>query len=191
MSAAAAGTVEHRRSIMSRISCRTAVAAGAVLAACLPIASAHAAGTTRTVVANFTEPYGFTVECSQLGPYAFEGIVSGEQRVRITAVTRRDGSLAQTAIHSSFTETDTNSVSQASLALAGTQNEIIDHDAGTRTVRGNIARGTQPGDGTFFNEAGVVVFDGGVGNVAFAAGRHDAVAFGGINAAVCAALAQA
>ena len=170
---------------------RAMVAAVAALAACLPIAPAHAAGTTRTIVANFTVPYGFTVDCSQLGPYAFEAMVSGEQRVRITEVTGADGALEQTVIHSSFTETDTNSVSQASLPLAGTQNEVIDHDAGTRTVRGNIARGTQPGEGTYFNEAGVVVFDGGVGNVVSAAGRHDAVAFGGINAAVCAALADA
>ena len=74
---------------------------------------------------------------------------------------------------------------------AGTANEVIDHQAGTRTVRGDIARGTQPGRGTFFKESGQIVFAGGPGNVAFAAGRHDAIAFGGINGALCAALADA
>jgi VCBS repeat-containing protein len=136
-------------------------------------------------------PYAFTVDCSQLGDYAFDLLVEGEQQVTITTVTGADGTLSQTVIRSSFSETDTNSVSQASLPLSGSLVDVTDHLAGTRTVRGSIARGTQPGAGTYFQEAGQIVFDGGVGNVLFAAGRHDAVAFGGINASLCAALADA
>ncbi|HWC25480.1 MAG TPA: hypothetical protein VG474_02750 [Solirubrobacteraceae bacterium] len=175
---------------MTRMATITSGAAVA-LAACLLAAPAHAAGTTRTVVADFTEPYAFTVDCAQFGAYAFELVVAGEQRVRITTVTGADGTLRQTVTHASFAETATNSVSLASLPLAGTTNEVIDHAAGTRTVRGSIARGTQPGGGTYFNEAGRIVFAGTARDVVFAAGRHDAVAFGGINPALCAALAGA
>ena len=164
-------------------------AAAAALIAGVLAAPAYAAGPTRTVVADFSEPYAFTVDCSQFGDHGFDDVVEGEQRVRITTVTAADGTLRETVIHSSFTETDTNSVTGTSLPLAGTAHELIDHIAGTRTVRGSIARGTQPGAGTYFQESGQIVFASGVGNVVFAAGRHDAVAFGGINPSLCAALA--
>ena len=173
---------------LSRIAGGAAVAlalAGAAVAA-----PASAAGTTRTVVADFSAPYDFTVDCAQSGDYAFDIAVQGEQQTRITTVTAADGTLLRTVIHSSFEETDTNSISGASLPLAGTSNEVVDHEAGTRTVRGDIARGTQPGAGTYFKESGQIVFAGGPGNVTFAAGRHDAIAFGGINGALCAALAD-
>ena len=173
----------------SRIAGGAAVAlalAGATVAA-----PASGAGTTRTVVADFSEPYGFAVACAQFGDYAFDLTVQGEQQVRITTVTSAGGTLLRTVTHSSFSETDTNSISGASLPLAGTMNDIVDHEGGTRTVRGDIARGTQPGQGTYFKESGQIVFDGGVGSVVFAAGRHDAIAFGGINASLCAALAEA
>lgn len=176
---------------MHRISIMASAAAAVAIASCLLAAPAHAAGVTRDVVASFSEPYAFTVDCSQLGDYAFDLLVEGEQQVTITTVTGADGTLSQTVIRSSFSETDTNSVSQASLPLSGSLVDVTDHLAGTRTVRGSIARGTQPGAGTYFQEAGQIVFDGGVGNVLFAAGRHDAVAFGGINASLCAALADA
>lgn len=171
------------------------VAGGAALTLALAgaavAAPAQGAGSTRTVVADFSEPYGFTVDCAAFGDYAFDIEVRGEQRVRVTTVTAADGTLRETVIHSSFQETDTNSISGASLPLAGTMNEVLDELAGTRTVRGDIARGTQPGTGTYFKESGQIVFSGGVGNVAFAAGRHDAIALGGINPSLCAALAAA
>ena len=170
----------------SKIAARGAAAAARVAA--VLAAPAHGAGKTRTVVAEFEEPYSFTVDCSNLGPYAFENLVEGEQRVRMTNVTDADGTLLQTVIHSRFTETNTNSATRTSLPLAGAAYEVIDHVA-TRTVRGSIARGTQPGTGTYFQEAGQIVFQGGAGNVVFAAGRHDAIALGGINASLCAALA--
>ena len=160
---------------MARISSRAAGAAAAVIATAPLAAPAQGAGISRTVVADFTESYTFTVDCSQFGDYAFENIVEGEQDVRITIVTAADGTLLQTVTRSSFTETHTNSVSQASLPLAGTAQDVIDHEAGTRTVRGSIARGTQPGTGTYFQEAGQIVFGGAVGNPLFAPGRHDAV----------------
>jgi hypothetical protein len=173
---------------LSRIAGGAAVAlalAGAAVAA-----PASGAGTTRTVVADFSGPYGFTVDSAEFGDYAFDLVVQGEEQVRVTTVTSTDGTLLRTVIHSSFSETDTNSISKASLPLAGTMNDVKDHEAGTRTVRGDIARGTQPGQGTYFKESGQIVFDGGVGSVVFAAGRHDAVALGGINASLCAALAE-
>jgi hypothetical protein len=172
---------------LSKMAAHGAVAAALVAGALA--APAHAAGATRAVVADFAEPYAFTVDCSQFGAYAFDIAVEGEQRVKVTTVTDADGTLRQTVIHSSFAETDTNSVTSASLPLAGTMHEVIDHIAGTRTVRGNIARGTQPGAGTYFEESGQIVFAGGVGDVLFAAGRHDAIEFGGVNPALCAALA--
>jgi hypothetical protein len=165
-----------------------AIAAVALITA-VPAAPAAAADTSRTVVADFTESYAFVADCSDFGDYAFSVAAVGEQHVRLMTVTDAEGTLLQTVVHSSFSETDTNSVTLASLPLAGTMHELIDHVSGTRTVRGNIARGTQPGEGTYFQESGRIVFFGRAGTVLSAAGRHDAVALGGIDASMCAALA--
>ena len=165
-----------------------AVAAGCVLALG---GSAGAAGKQRVVVDRYSEPYEFAIDCSEFGPHDFDNLVSGHERKQVTEVLAADGTLLQTVFHTSFSETDTNSASGASLRLKGAYHEVLDYAANTRTLSGKVALGTQPGGGTYIQETGRITMTLDTYEPLFVAGPHDAFAAGGIDFPVCDALAGA
>ena len=165
---------------------------GAAVVGCLLAASASAAaaGTERVVVAQFAgEPYEFTIDCSPYGAYDFDIAVSGRQHGRITDVYDRDGTLLRTVFQIGFSETDTNTLTQASLPLRGSAHDVLDYATNTRTLSGNVAIGTRPGTGTYFQETGRISLDLATREALFVAGRHDAFLAGGLDRALCAAQA--
>ena len=168
---------------------------GAVAAAGCLLAfagSAGAAGKQRVVVDRYSEPYEFAIDCSDFGPYGFDNVVSGHERKQVTEVRAADGTLLQTVFHTSFSETDTNSDSGASLGLKGAIHEVLDYGANTRTISGKVALGTRPGGGgTYIQEVGRIVMALDTFEPLFVAGPHEAFAAGGIDFPVCAALADA
>ena len=166
-----------------------AVAAGCVLALS---GSAGAAAKQRVVVDRYSEPYEFAIDCSQFGSHDFDNLVSGHERKQVTEVLAADGTLLQTVFHTSFSETDTNSESGASLRLKAAFHEVLDHVANTRTLSGKVALGTLPGGGgTYIQEVGRITMTLDTYEPLFVAGPHEAFAAGGIDFPVCAALAGA
>lgn len=164
------------------------VALAAVVCMLVLGGSAHAGRTERVVVAQFAAvPYDLVTDCSQYGAYDFDIAISGVQRGRITNVYAADGTLLRTIIQSGFVETGTNTETQLSVALRGSARDIIDHTTNTRTLSGNVAIGTQPGAGTYFQETGRITIDLATREALFVAGRHDALVAGGFDAALCAA----
>lgn len=154
--------------------------------------SAGAAGKHRVVVDQVNEPYEFTIDCSDFGPYSFDNIVSGHQRVRVTEVRADDGTVLQTVFNSTFSETDTNSESGATLGLKSAMHEVLDYGGNTRTISGKVALGTRPGGGgTYIQEVGRIVMALDTYEPLFVAGPHPAFFAGGIDVPVCAALADA
>lgn len=153
--------------------------------------SAGAAGKQRVVVDQFSEPYAFAVDCSSFGPHGFDNLVSGHQSARITEVLAADGTLLQTVVNTTFSETDTNSASGATLGLKGSYHEVLDYTANTRTLSGKVALGTRPGGGTYIQEVGRITMALDTFEPLFVAGPHDAFFAGGIDVPVCAALAEA
>ncbi|HVF79590.1 MAG TPA: hypothetical protein VNA28_14940 [Solirubrobacteraceae bacterium] len=153
--------------------------------------SAGAAGKKRVVVDRYSAPYEFAIDCSQFGPYSFDNVVSGHERKQVTEVLATDGTLLQTVFHTSFTETDTNSLSGASLGLKGTIHEVLDDAASTRTISGKVALGTQPGGGTYIQEVGRITMASDTYEPLFVAGPHEAFFAGGFDFPVCEALAGA
>lgn len=168
-----------------------AVAAAAVVGTLALAGPADAAGTKRVVVDRAVAAYEFRVNCADFGPYDFDNIVQGRQRQQVTEVLADDGTLLRTVIHTTFTETDTNSASGASLGLKGAYNETLDYAANTRTLNGKVALGTQPGGGTYIQETGRITMALDTYEPLFVAGPHDAFFAGGIDVPVCAALAEA
>lgn len=153
--------------------------------------SAAAAGKQRVVVDRYSEPYEFAIHCLEFGPYDFDNLVSGHERTRVTEVIAADGTLLQTVIHTTFSETDTNSDSGASLGLKASYHEVLDYAANTRTLSGKVALGTQPGGGTYIQEVGRITMALDTYEPLFVAGPHEAFFAGGIDVPVCAALADA
>lgn len=167
------------------------MAAAAAIGTFALAGSADAAGTKRVVVERSVQAYDFKVDCGEFGPYGFDNIVKGTQRAQVTDVVAGDGTVLQTVIHLTFIETDTNSVTGTSLGLKAAVREVLDYSANTRTMTGKVALGTRPGGGTYIQETGRIVMTLDTYEASFVAGPHDAFFAGGIDPAVCAALAEA
>jgi hypothetical protein len=164
--------------------------AGAVLAAPhMGAAPAGAARTERVVVDRFSDTYDLAIDCGEFGPYAFENLVSGRERVRVTEVSA-DGELLQTIFSITLHETDTNSVTGKVLPLHGTIHEVWDHVANTRTMDGVVWMGNAPGEGAVIQETGRIVMTLDTHEAFFVAGPHPAFFKGGIDPAVCGYLDQ-
>jgi hypothetical protein len=163
--------------------------AAAVLAASLIVAApAGAARMERVVVDRFSDTYELAIDCGEFGPYAFENLVSGRERVRVTEVSA-DGELLQTIFSITLHETDTNSVTGKVLPLHGTIHEVWDHVANTRTMDGAVWMGNAPGEGAVVQETGRIVMTLDTHEAFFVAGPHPAFFKGGIDPAVCGYLA--
>src|SRR4051794_21688738 len=104
---------------MSHLSCRTARATAVIaLTALVAASSASAAPPTRQLE---TVPYGFAVDCG-----AFEDIVQGEESITTQTFFDAAGHAAKVVVHDAFRETDTNSVSGATLRFTGSRVETFD-----------------------------------------------------------------
>jgi hypothetical protein len=172
---------------MKMLKAAVAAAVGGTLALAGP---ADAAQTKRVVVERGVDQYKFAIDCADFGPFGFENIVEGEQHAQVIEVLAADGTLLRTEFHLTFIETDTNSVTGASLPLKAAVREILDWETNTRTQTGMVALGTQPG-GPYIQEVGRIVMTIDTHEVSFLAGPHDAFFEGGIDPRVCGALAQA
>ena len=163
--------------------------AAAVLAASLIVAApAGAARTERVVVERFSDTYELAIDCGEFGPYAFDNLVSGRERVRVTEVSS-GGELLKTIFSMTIHETDTNSVTGKVLPLHGTVYEVWDHVANTRTMDGVVYIGNAPGEGAVVQETGRIVMTLDTHEAFFVAGPHPAFFNGGIDPAVCGYLA--
>lgn len=168
---------------------KVAAAAAGIVLACG--GSAGAAGKQRVVVERFSESYEFAIDCADFGPYSFENLVSGDQKVSVAEVRAADGTLLQTVFHLVFDETGTNSASGKSLRMKGAVHEIWDYEANTRTLSGKVALGTQRGSGVYVQETGRITMTLDTREAQFVAGPHEAFFAGGLDVPVCAALAGA
>jgi hypothetical protein len=160
-----------------------------ILAALGVAVPAQAAQKHREVVERIDEDGGFTVDCSEFGPYDFDNVVAGHQTLTITEVSDRNGGLLQTVFHTRIKETDTNSVTGGSLRLTTALHEVWDYTDNTRTLTGKVFLGTQRADGTYVHETGRIVMDLDTREASFVAGPHDAFFEGGVDYPVCRALA--
>jgi hypothetical protein len=164
--------------------------ASAAVALCMLAggASAQAAGKTRVVVENFSEPYELSVDCSPYGPYDFDVLVTGREYVKVTEVLSADGSLLQTVVRGRLLETNTNSVSGAAVELRRSSHEVWDWGEGVRTISGMVWMGTLPGAGAFVQDTGRIILTIDTDEPVFVAGPHEAF-FGELDSIVCAELA--
>lgn len=143
------------------------------------------------IVDRFVDEYSFVaIDCGEFGPYAFSVVAEGRLRGSVTNILAADGSLLQTVFHFVLDETDTNSVSGKSLPLHGVKHEVWDYGSNTRTGTGGVYIGTARGDGTYVQEAGRLTMTLDTRIAQFVAGPHEAFFGGGIEAVLCAALAD-
>jgi len=162
------------------------VAALCALTATVP---AHAEGKQRVVVERFSDSYELAIPCGEFGPYAFDNLVSGREHVQVTEVLAADGSLLQVVFNMQLTETDTNSETGVSLTLKGAVHEVWDFASNTRTMSGKVYLATKSGAGILIQETGRIVMTLDTHEALFVAGPHKAFFAGGIDPAVCEALA--
>lgn len=164
----------------------TSPIAAAAIAASLILAgpAAAASRTERVVVDRFSDTYDLAIDCSEFGPYAFDNLVVGRERVRVTEVSA-DGELLQTVFSMTIHETDTNSVTGKVLPLHGTVHEVWDYAENTRTMDGVVWMGNAPGEGSVVQETGRIVMTLDTHEAFFVAGPHPAFFKGGIDPAVC------
>jgi hypothetical protein len=152
--------------------------------------TAGAAGKQRVVVDRFSEPYGFSIDCGEFGPYGFDNVVDGRrQRVSVTEVRAKDGTLLQTVFHIGFNETNTNSETGFSLPVKASVHEVWDYASNTRTLSGAVWMVHQPGKGTVVQDVGRITMTLDTRVAQFLAGKKEVFFGGGIDVVVCAALA--
>ena len=151
-------------------------------------APAVAAAQERQVVARFTAPFEDTIDCGEYGPYDFDDVFSGWQRLSITEVYAGDGTLEQVVLSSTYREVDRNATTGATLSLRGSYTQTLDFTTGTMTLTGNVGSATLADGTRFVREIGRLVLSLETREPVFVAGPHEALELGGVSAAVCAAL---
>jgi hypothetical protein len=145
----------------------------------------------RVVVERVVDEYSFVpVDCADVGEYAFSIKAEGTLRFTATDVFGADGTLLQTVFHIVIDEVDTNTVSGKTLPLHAAAREVWDYASNTRTQSGIVAIGASPGGGTYIQETGRITMTLDTREVLFLAGPHPAFFEGGIDPALCAALAD-
>lgn len=152
------------------------VVVAVIVSAGLIATGSAAAGTpTREVLGVF--PYEFSVDC---GPYGFDFAidVQGQESVWVETFYDANGEPVRIVVHSSFRETDINSVTGKMLPFGGLIVRTFDLVAGTRTDVGKMFLMTDPGSGIVIQDVGRVVFDAPF-HVSFEAGHHE-VLHGGV-----------
>ena len=157
---------------------------GALAVALTFVASAGATPPTHELIGPV--PYTFDVSCAPYG-LPFHNLVSGEETLRIDTFFDAAGNATTVALHDSFRETDTNSVSGKTLTAAANRLDTTDLVQGTRTVSGRSFMMTSSGAGVVIHDAGRNIFDAPF-HVSFSAGQHE-VLFGDVDELACNALA--
>ena len=152
-------------------------------------ATAGAAGKQRVVVDRFTETYEDSVDCADVGPYQFEVLFAGRERIEVTDVIGTDGTLLQTVFNIGISETDVNSVTGESVLLKGAVHEVWDYAANTRTLYGKVWLGITPGDGKAFQDTGLIRMTLDTHEPLSVAGPHEVFFGGGLDEMVCARIA--
>ncbi len=152
--------------------------------------TAGAAGKQRVVVDRFSDTYADSVDCAEFGPYQFEVLFSGRQRVEVTDVVGADGTLLQTVLNIGISETDANSVTGEGMLLKGAVHEVWDYASNTRTINGKVWLGTAPGEGKSFQDTGRITMTLDDSEPLFVAGPHEVFFGGGLDSMVCAELAD-
>ena len=168
---------------------RLCVASAVMAALAVVSVAAAASGKQRLIVDQFSDSYSFAVDCADFGPYDFENLVSGRERIQVTDVLSRDGTLLQTVFQMHIDETDENSETGFRLPLKGAVHEVWDYASNTRTLSGVVFIGTSPG-GTYVQDTGRITMTLDTREAQFVAGPHEAFVSGGIDPVVCAALAD-
>jgi hypothetical protein len=103
-------------------------------------------------------------------------------------VIARDGTLLQTILNIGINETDTNSVTGASLTLTGAVHNVFDYASNTRTVSGKVWAGHD--QALLFHDVGRIAFtDGDTREPLFLARPHEIFFASDVDPFVCAALA--
>ena len=156
----------------------------ALTVALLAPASAGAAQRERVLVERVTFPYDGTADC---GAFAVE--FSGVQRFTAWDI-YEDGELVQSVFIQGFKETDTHSVTGATLALRGSARELWEYDKGTRTVSGAVYMGNRPGAGTWVHDSGRITMTLEDRIASFIAGPKEVFFGGGIDALACRIFAE-
>ena len=173
------------QSLRSRV-----IVAGVIATAALVGTGSAGAGTpTRENLGLF--PYEFSVDC---GPYGFDFSieVEGQESVWVETFYGANGEAMRIVVHSSFRETDTNTVSGKALHFRGRIIRTYDLAAGTRTDVGTMFLMTDPGSGVVIQDVGRVVFDAPF-HVSFEAGHHEVLHGGAgshLDELACTALAS-
>lgn len=149
---------------------RTFVGVAIVLSAAL-MATGSASATTPAREDLGAFPYVFSVNCSPYG-FDFEIDVQGEESVWVETFFDANGEPTRTVVHSTFRETDTNSVTGKTLEFGGLIVRTDNLVTGTRTDVGRMFLLTDPGRGILIQDVGRVVFDAPF-HVSFEAGHHE------------------
>jgi hypothetical protein len=152
-------------------------------------ATAGAAGKQRVVVDRFSSSYEDSADCAEVGPYQFEVLFAGRQRIEVTDVIGADGTLLQTVLNIGISETDVNSVTGESVLLKGAIHEVWDYAANTRTIYGKVWLGIAPGEGKAFQDTGLIRMTLDTHEPLSVAGPHEVFFGGGLDEMVCARLA--
>jgi hypothetical protein len=168
---------------------RRAIVGGVIAIAALSATGSAAAGApAREDLGLF--PYELSVDCTPYG-FDFRIDVEGQESVWVETFYDASGEPTRVVIHSSFRETDTNTVSGKTLPFRGRIIRTLDLATGTRADVGTMFLLTEPGRGIVIQDVGRVVFDAPF-HVSFEAGHHE-VLHGGVGShldeLVCAALA--
>jgi hypothetical protein len=174
--------------VIKSVSTLAALTAAALLSAC---ALAEAAGKHRVLVDRFVDQYADSVDCADFGPYAFSNDFAGTEHVQIYDVLDASGTRLQTVFDFVLQETESNSLTGATLPLKAAEHEVWDYASNTRTLSGKVWLGTQPGSGTYVQDTGRITMTLDTRIASFVAGPHEAFLAGGVDAAVCQALASA
>ena len=156
----------------------------ALVAALLLPASADAAKRERVLVERDTFPYSGVADC---GAFAIE--YAGDQRFKAWDIFE-NGELVQTVFIQGFKETDTHSLTGATLALRGTAHEVWDYTTGLRTVNGAVYMGNRPGEGTWVHDSGRIIMTLEDRIASFVAGPKEVFFGGGLDAYACRTFAE-
>jgi opacity protein-like surface antigen len=157
----------------------------AALAAALVLpASAAAAKREKVLVERVSFPYDGVADCG-----AFSIGYAGEQRFKAWDVFE-DGELVETVYIQGIEETDTHSVTGATLGLRGHVREVWDYRTGLRTVSGSVYMGNQPGEGTWVHDSGRIIMTIEDRIASFIAGPKEVFFGGGLDAYACRTFAE-
>jgi hypothetical protein len=157
--------------------------AGLTAALLLP-AAAGAAQRERVLVERVSFPYEGAADC---GTFAVG--YSGVQRFKAWDI-YEDDVLVETVFIQGFKETDTHSVTGATLPLHGQVRELWDYGTGTRTMSGAIYVGTRPGAGTWVHDSGRIIMTLEDRIASFVAGPKEVFFGGGLDAFTCRVMAE-